>query len=250
MKLSTLLLLLVLPAAAMAAKAKPQALPAAEPQAAGAQAAPLSGSAQAALPAAPQLDASPSSGHLSVRLKDGQAFEAQLQKSDKYFLSVNNAKGTHFDIPWTEVEAVDSRDLGEGLGLLRANLTSAPSAVGTLVEPRRGGEAFKRALWPGFLLHGAGHRYAGDNDAFVSLAGGELFGVVVGGFGLSELLGETKAGEHKDTALALNIAGGSIFGLTWLYDLAFAPGAARQFNEAKGLSLQPRIDGLQLSYKF
>jgi hypothetical protein len=211
----------------------------------GAEAAPLSATAQA-----PADEAPAPTGHVRVRLKDGQVLDALLQHSDKYFLSVNNAKGTHFDIPWSEVEALDSADLGAELAPLRANIKAGPAEVSSLVEPRRGGTAFQRALWPGILLHGAGHRYAGDSDAFVSLAGGELFGVVVGGFGLSELLGEGKAGESKDTALALSVGGGAIFGLTWLYDLAFAPGAARKFNEAKGLSLQPRLNGLQLAYRF
>jgi hypothetical protein len=247
MKLSTLLVLLALPAAAVAGKAKHA--PAVKPAAAAAQ--PLSVGAQVAAPEAPVLDVTPSSGALTVRLKDGQVFPAQLQKSDKYFLSFNNAKGTHFDIPWAEVEAVDSKDLGaDGLALLRANLTPGPGPVGSIVEPRSGGEAFKRALWPGFLLHGSGHRYAGDNDSFVSLAGGELFGVVIGAFGLSELNGATEDGEHRGTSLALAVGGGSIFALTWFYDMAFAPGAARDFNAAKGLSLEPRPDGVQLSYKF
>jgi hypothetical protein len=245
MKLSTLLALLALPAAAMAGKAKHA--PAAKPAAAQA----VSASAQAEAPAAPVLDASPSSGSLTVRLKDGQSFQAQLQKSDKYFLSVNNAKGTHFDIPWAEVEAIDSSEVGsDGLALLRANLTPGPGPVGSIVEPRDGSVAFKRALWPGFLLHGSGFRYAGDNETFVSLAGGELFGVVIAGFGLSELQSTTDDGEHRGTSLGLAVGGGSIFALTWLYDLAFAPGAARDFNAAKGLSLEPRPDGVQLSYKF
>lgn len=238
MKLSTLLVLLALPAAAMAGKPKHAVKPA---------------KAAVPAPAAPVLDPSPSSGSLKVRLKDGQAFEAQLQRSDKYFLSINNAKGTHFDVPWAEVEAIESSDISsDGLALLRANLMPEPGPVGSIVEPRSGGEAFKRALWPGFLLHGSGHRYAGDNDTFVSLAGGELFGVVIAGFGLSELSSTTEDGEHRGTSLALAVGGGSIFALTWLYDLAFAPGAARDFNAAKGLSLEPASqgDGVQLSYKF
>jgi hypothetical protein len=196
------------------------------------------------------LAAAPAPAKLSVRLKDGQALDAGLLKYDRYFLSIRNSKGTTFDVPWAEVEAVESPELGAELALLRANLTPGPEPVGSIIEARRGSTALAKAVWPGFLLHGAGHRYAGDDETFVSLAGAELFGVVIGGFGLSELANATEDGEHRGTSLALAAGGGAIFALTWFYDMAFAPGAAEKLNQAKGLSFEPTPTGAQLAYRF
>ncbi len=208
-----------------------------------------------AAPAAPEVrvalePAAAPLGALTVRLKDGQVLAAQLLKSDAYFLSIANSRGTVFDVPWAEVAAVDSSELGADLALLRGRITAEPSPVGSIIEARSGSKALGKALWPGFFLHGSGHRYAGDNDTFVSLAGAELFGVVVGGFGLNELLGPGKTGEHKDTALALAVGGASLFTLTWLWDLAFAPGAARRYNESKGLALESTVGGAQVALRF
>jgi hypothetical protein len=178
--------------------------------------------------------------------------DAVLLQSDAYFLSISNRAGTRFDLPWKEVAELDSPDMGLELVGLRSRLDSTPERVTQRVEPVSGGRALRRALWPGFLVHGWGHREAGANDVFLSLVGAEVFGVVVGAFGLGELLGPEKAGETKDTALALSVAGASIFALTWFWDLAFAPGAAERYNKARGLVLAPRPEGpgLGLAYRF
>lgn len=112
------------------------------------------------------------------------------------------------------------------------------------------GVARKQALWPGILLHGAGHRYAQDNDTFYSLVGGELFSLLVGGFGAHELFGPEKKGEHKSMATTLAVTGAVLFVGTWAWDIAFAPGKARAFNQERGLSLAPRLDGTALSWRF
>jgi hypothetical protein len=189
-------------------------------------------------------------GHVHVRLKDGQALDAAVLKYDSYFLSIQNRLGTGFDVPWAEVESVDSQDLAADLSLMRGKLTAEPGPVNSLIQARSGSAALDQALWPGFLLHGAGHRYAGDTDTFVSLAGAELFGVVVSGFGLSELASTSEDGEHRDTSLGLAVGGGAIFALTWFYDLAFAPGAAEKLDRAKGLAFEPTPTGAQLAYRF
>lgn len=203
--------------------------------------------ASAPLVAAPADGAGPA---LSVRLKDGQNLHGTLLKYDDYFLSVSNAAGKAFDLPWVEVAEVDGDALGADLALMRGRLSPGGAPVGSVVEARSPGGALAKAFWPGLVLHGYGHRYAGDNDGFISLAGAEIFAVVVGGFGVAELLGPGKAGEHKDTALALSIGGGGIFALSWLWDLAFAPGAARRFNRAQGLAFEPTPTGAKLAYTF
>jgi hypothetical protein len=202
----------------------------------------------AASPAPAPAPAEPRQVH--VALKDGQVLDGKLTQSDAYFMTVLNARGTRFDLPWSEIASVDGPDLGLDAVALRGHLSAEPTAVTSLVEPRSGMKALGQALWPGVLVHGWGHRYAGDNDTFVSLVGGEIFAVVIGGFGLNEVLGPSKEGETKDTAVALSVAGGAIFGLTWLWDLAFSPHAAAQFNDKKGLALEPTPTGAQLAYRF
>lgn len=210
--------------------------------------------AHAALTPAPMPAATPAAtavpAEITVTMKDGQQAHLKMLRYDSVFLSTVNAKGTALDLPWVEIAKVDGDAAGADLALMRGHITDEPSPVNSVMAPRDPGKAFAQALWPGILLHGSGLRYAGDQDSFVSLAGGELFGVVVGTFGLYEVLGPDIVGESKTTANALTIAGGTIFAVTWIWDLAMAPGAARRFNDSKGLALLPRQDGLQLSYKF
>ena len=187
---------------------------------------------------------------LSVTLKDGQQADVTLRRYDSVFLTVLNAQGTAFDLPWVEVASIGGSEADPDLLLMRGHLDRSSVTVSSQLAAKQPRKAFSQALWPGILLHGAGHRYAGDQDAFFSLAGGELFGLVVGGFGLSEVLGPEKTGESKSTAIGLAASGGAIFALTWLWDLGFAPGAARKFNQAHGLALQPLPNGAQLAYHF
>lgn len=234
MRVPLLLMLALVSAAPLAAKAKKAPAPA----------------AVAVATPAPTPAATPVPVEITVTMKDGQQAHLKMLRYDSVFLSTVNAKGTALDLPWVEIAKVDGDAAGADLALMRGHITDEPSPVNSVMAPRDPGKAFTQALWPGILLHGSGLRYAGDQDSFVSLAGGELFGVVVGTFGLYEVLGPDIAGESKTTANALTIAGGTIFAVTWIWDLALAPGAARRLNDSKGLALLPRQDGLQLSYKF
>ncbi len=122
----------------------------------------------------------------------------------------------------------------------------APTAVATpetaavTVSARKSPSgAFHAALWPGFIIHGAGYRAAGDDDAFLNLAGGEIFSVVLLGFGMNEAFGPGIPGETKITSQSIAVGGGIIFLGTWAWDLIGASGAARDFNQKNGLSLLP-----------
>lgn len=126
----------------------------------------------------------------------------------------------------------------------------AESKAATIkVYTRDPGAAFKAALWPGVLLHGWGHHVAGDQETFLNLAGGELFGVIMLGFGLSEALGPDIKGESKATSQSIAIGGGVIFGVTWLWDVAGASSAAKRFNKEHNLSLLPLDGGAQLALR-
>src|SRR5665213_1644693 len=174
-----------------------------------------------------------------VTLKDGQKADLILQSYDHFFLTALNSKGTRFDLPWTQVASVACPNAGADLALMRGNITSDRAAVDSIIDPRYPSTAFERALWPGLILHGAGFRYAGDGGTFVDLAGAEIFGVVVGAFGLYLNSSPNKADSSKVVPQTLSVAGGVIFVGTWLWDLCFSPGAARALDNAKGLALEP-----------
>ena len=108
-------------------------------------------------------------------------------------------------------------------------------------------DAFVASLWPGILLHGWGHHVAGDQETFLNLAGGELFGVIMLGFGASEALGPDIKDESKATSQSIAIAGAAIFGVTWLWDVVDAGAAAKRFNKEHNLSLLPLEGGAQLA---
>lgn len=187
----------------------------------------------------------------TVTLKDGQTAPLTLIRYDRFFLTAANGVGTSFDIPWMEIRSIDSADSGPEIALMRGNLSPDPSPVGSVVEPRSPKMAFMKALFmPGIILHGSGFRYAGSNQTFVSLAGGELFSVVVGGFGAYLSAYPNGSDSSRQVPQALVTAGVAIFAATWLYDIAFSPSAAKAIDRSKGLSLQPRPDGMALAYRF
>jgi hypothetical protein len=122
---------------------------------------------------------------------------------------------------------------------------TAPASIKlTAKDPR---EALKAAIWPGLLLHGWGHRAAGDQDTFLNLAGGELFSVVMLGFGLAEALGPDIKDETKSTSQSVAAAGAVFFAATWIWDLAGAQAAARRYNARLSLGLAPQDGAPQLA---
>lgn len=121
------------------------------------------------------------------------------------------------------------------------------AAATVKVYTRSSHDAFVASLWPGVFLHGWGHHVAGDQDTFLNLAGGELFGVIMMGFGLSEALGPDIKDESKSTSQSIAIGGAAVFGVTWLWDVADAGAAAKRFNKEHNLSLAPLNGGAQLA---
>jgi hypothetical protein len=189
----------------------------------------------------------------TVTLKDGQAVSGQIQGYDQYFLDVKSSNGHLFHLPWAEVGAV-SRTAGadgEWDNWLQATFISdTPAEVGTIVTPKDPSAAFKASLWPGVLIHGMGHREAGDTDRFYALLGAESFGLLVGAFGAAELFADAKPGETKSTAQILTWSGVGMFTLSWAWDMAFSYSAAERFNKDRGLSLAPgqALDGAVFSF--
>jgi hypothetical protein len=191
---------------------------------------------------------------LDLVLKDGQALKGAVQGYDSYFLDVKIQKGATFHVPWPEIKSV-SRE-GRPEDWAQAFLTAEQNVVvTTTVTPLNPGQAFLASLFPGFFIHGWGHYQARDTDRFYALLGAEVFGVMVGGFGVTEASGvwglkssPGVAGENDNTARALAYAGAAIFAGSWLWDVCFASSAADRFNREHGLVLNvaPVKDGMLL----
>ncbi|HTB21586.1 MAG TPA: hypothetical protein VK914_02650 [bacterium] len=191
---------------------------------------------------------------LTVSLKDGQTADLSLHSFDRFYLSADNSIGTRFNLPWAEVATLDSPNAAADLGPLRANITAEPTNVTSVIQARRPIKAFYRALWPGFVVHGSGYNYAGDKASFYDLAGGEVFGVALAAFGGYQLAYPNSADTNRSASQSLLIAGGALFAVTWLWDLAFSHQAAASFDDRHGLALLPAAQGgatgAQLAYRF
>jgi hypothetical protein len=216
---------------------------------AGLKAAAAPATAPTAVPAA-----APSGAAITVTLKDGQRADLFLKSYDNFFLTALNSVGTRFDLPWSDVAAVDSTQAGADLALMRGKITDEPATTEVLVEPRSRGTAVVRALWPGVLIHGAGFDYAGDKGIFYDLAGAEVFGIAVAALGgyLDAYPNTEDSGRNTPSGgQDLIIGGAAVFGVSWLWDICFSPGAASDTNAAKGLALEPASNGgAQLAYHF
>jgi len=204
---------------------------------------------QTMVPSAP-----PTGVAITVTLKDGQRADLFLKSYDNFFLSASNSMGTRFDLPWSEVAAVDSAQDGSDLAMMRGKITDEPATVDLVVEPRSPRVAVMRALgWPGILVHGSGFDYAGDKVAYYDLAGAEVFGVAVATMGayLDAYPNTEDTGKSTPTvAQDLIIGGAAVFGVTWLWDICFSPGAASSLDQSKGLSFAPSPRGAQFAYRF
>ncbi len=200
---------------------------------------PLAGRGSAGPAPAPAgaLSAVPTAGSLyKVVLKDGQEAQLRLVDYDRYFLTVSNAKGTLFNIPWTEVASVDGPPSGD-LAMMRGDLDPDPAPVTSIIEARDPQEALRLSLWPGVLLHGSGLRYCGDYGSFVGLAGAEVFGVVLGAFGgYLEAYPNTSDTDRQVPAALIGVGAACFLG-TWLWDIAFCRGTALRVDAAHGLAL-------------
>ena len=118
--------------------------------------------------------------------------------------------------------------------------------VETLLVPLDPGKARTHALLTGFLVHGWGHRYARDNATFLSLIGAQAFGLLVAGIGGNDFLDPNFKAEDQRISSAMLITGGVFFVGSWIWDIAFASGAARKFNKEKGVTLLDRDGNVML----
>jgi len=123
-------------------------------------------------------------------------------------------------------------------------------------------KALLLAFFPGLLLHGYGHFYAGDNLMGATLFTGEIISVVSIGLGAvmqsdpdsfsGGLLGSSTA--TKSLGKDMIIGGAIAFGALCIIDMAHAPTAAKEYDDDHGLKPIAFMEGdrptLSLAYRF
>jgi len=123
-------------------------------------------------------------------------------------------------------------------------------------------KALLLAFFPGLLLHGYGHFYAGDNLMGATLLTGEIISVVSIGLGAvmqsdpDSFSGGIFGSSTSAQSLGKDfIIGGAIaFGALWIIDMAHAPTAAKEYDDDHGLKpmafLEDNRPTLALAYRF
>ncbi|MDH4222977.1 MAG: hypothetical protein OEV55_05485 [candidate division Zixibacteria bacterium] len=96
-----------------------------------------------------------------------------------------------------------------------------------LKDPR---EALFYAILPGFIVHGAGHFYAGKPKTGAFLVVGEVIGA-----GLIFLAGLASMPDNNTSSSggvdAIAFIGVSLFAVTWLYDIVESPFVVKRNNQ-------------------
>ena len=88
------------------------------------------------------------------------------------------------------------------------------------------------AIFPGFFVHGLGHRYAGNVERADEILLMEAFSVLTLGLGGGLVaIGESEDAEAVEIAGWVGIAVGAIpFLGTWVYDIVYTPAEVREHN--------------------
>ncbi len=182
-----------------------------------------------------------------IVLKDGQSMQGRIKGYDAFFLDVEaKGSGAAFHLPWREVAEVAPAEFTGDTAMIRQYLSPDMVKVESSIQARDPYEAVSKSFWPGFLIHGYGHKVAGDQDTFLSLAGAEIFGALVAGFGAAKLADAGVAQGDKDTAQYLVYGGGAMFVLSWAWDVLGSARAARKYNERHRLILGAAPGGVVL----
>jgi hypothetical protein len=120
------------------------------------------------------------------------------------------------------------------------------SAVDRLPEEKSVLVAELIAIFPGLLVHGLGHRYAGDTDTANEILLMEGYSLLTAGLGGAlYAIGESEDADAVRVAgwIGMGVGGAGFLG-TWLYDLVYTPSAIeehnRQVREAASCQAGPR----------
>jgi len=176
-----------------------------------------------------------------IMLKDEQVFEADVISFDSYYLEVKLTNGRQISIPWQEIKYIKHTTTASSW-LEQEYMTPEEVEVTTLVAPLSPDIAFQKALFPGFITHGAGHFYAKENNTGMSLMSAEIVSVILMGIGVQQLLTpERESGDHNVPAVMFYTGAGA-FLLSWAYDIIFSPDAVRRYNSSNTFILSEQAD--------
>ncbi len=172
-----------------------------------------------------------------IILKDEQVFEADVTGFDEYYLEVTLENGKEISIPWAEVRYVKHTTTASSW-LEETYMTDGDAEVKTYVSPLDPCVALQKAFFPGILTHGSGHLYARDEDRGISLLSAEILSVIIMGLSVMDVI--THDADDRNTGITRGIfyGGLAVFTATWLYDIIFAPGAVKEFNEKHDFYLE------------
>ena len=91
------------------------------------------------------------------------------------------------------------------------------------------------AIFPGFFVHGLGHRYAGNEEKADDLLAMECYSLLTSGLG-GGLVGIGIGEDAKAVEIAGWIGvgvGGTAFLGSWIYDIVFTPSEVNRANRAR-----------------
>lgn len=217
----------------------------------------LVGSALVAEDLTPTAQAAPTPAPLAapwdhVTLKDGQQADGKIRGYDAFFLEFQLKNATQAHLPWMEIAELKPAEFSGDAAFMKQYIKADSVEVQSRIEAKSAPHARMQALYPGFFIHGYGFKDAGNQDMFLSLAGAELFGLLVGGFGGARAADPTLSRGERDTANSMLYGGAGIFALTWLIDIVGSGFSADNFNAEHKLSLSllPQGAAMTASVRF
>jgi hypothetical protein len=124
--------------------------------------------------------------------------------------------------------------------LFLSALLFLPSCAGGPSPVTEGGESPRKsalvgellAFFPGFFVHGMGHRYAGNAEKADEILAMELYSLLpIGLGGILYGIGRSEDAEAVEIAGLVGMGVGAIpFLGTWIYDLVFTPSEVNRYN--------------------
>ncbi|MCX8094236.1 MAG: hypothetical protein N3E50_08750 [Candidatus Goldbacteria bacterium] len=166
----------------------------------------------------------------TIILKDDQIFEADVLSFDSYYLVLKLQNNQEISIPWDEIKQIKHTTTSKNW-MEDVYITPDDVEVTTLVAPLSTEIAFKKALFPGLLIHGSGHFYAKDYNTGYMLLSAEIVSLVLMSISFFEIISPVEKDQSFNVTKIIFFSGAAIFGGTWLYDLIFSSRAVEKYNQ-------------------